>query len=284
RIQVNLNDLTYTLTPVFWGLVGDATGSWDVDQDMTYDAEEGAWTLTTDLTGGGKIKFRANDGWDINLGDNGGDALLEYGGGDIPIPNNGTYEVKLYLGKPDYTYSVVSVVDDFRKFFYTNGQTLEINDLTQFTEGYAVTKFKNVKRDGSAGKNGNFPDTDFPVFRLADAYLMFAEGVLRGGTGGTMGEALGYVNDLRTRAGAPTLAENELTLDFMLDERCRELYWECHRRTDLVRFGQFSDGNYVWEWKGGVLEGQAVSSNYDVFPIPASDIGANPNLTQNAGY
>lgn len=57
-----------------------------------------------------------------------------------------------------------------------------------------------------------------------------------------------------------------------------------HRRQDLVRFGQFSDGSYVWPWKGGVVDGAAVEEHFDVYPIPSADIGANPSLTQNTGY
>lgn len=75
-----------------------------------------------------------------------------------------------------------------------------------------------------------------------------------------------------------------MTLDFLLDERGRELYWECHRRTDLIRFGQFTDGTYVWDWKGGVAGGVATPSYRDLYPIPTNDITANPNLIQNPGY
>lgn len=284
RLNVDLNTLTYSLTPTSWGLIGSATANgWDSDQNMTYDATEGAWTITADLVPG-EVKFRANDGWDINFGDTGKNALLEYGGDNIVIPGAGNYTIKLYLGRQDYTYSIVSNANDGRKMLYTDGQSLEITDVSQFTQGYAVTKFKNVDRNGNPGSNLTFPDTDFPMFRLADAYLMYAEAILRGASGGSASEALGYVNQLRARAGAGTISQNELTLPFLLDERARELYWECHRRTDLVRFGQFSNGTYVWPLKGNSLTGAPVPAFYNVFPIPASDIGANPKLVQNPGY
>jgi len=127
------------------------------------------------------------------------------------------------------------------------------------------------------------PDTDFPVFRLADIYLMAAEAIVR--NNGDAGLALQYFNEVRTRAYKSTGGNvSQLDLDLILDERARELYWECHRRTDLVRFGQFSNGSYRWTWKGGVMEGTQVEAFRDLFPIPASDIGANPNLEQNDGY
>jgi starch-binding outer membrane protein, SusD/RagB family len=176
---------------------------------------------------------------------------------------------------------------DTRAMFYTSGQSLEIADLSTFTDGYAVTKFTNMKSAGGAGSNATYPDTDYPVFRLADVYLMYAEAVLRGGTGGSTETALGYVNALRERAygdASGNITTGELTLPFVLDERSRELYWEGHRRTDLVRYGLLTSGTYLWPWKGGVAGGVATDAKYNIMPIPSSDIGANPTLVQNDGY
>jgi hypothetical protein len=110
--------------------------------------------------------------------------------------------------------------------------------------------------------------------------------VLRGG-GGSIDQALAYVNALRQRAYGSTagnITADQLTLDFVLDERGRELLWEAHRRTDLVRFGRFTGGSYLWAWKGGAAGGTATESFRDVYPLPASELTANPNLIQNPGY
>ncbi|MCK7589055.1 RagB/SusD family nutrient uptake outer membrane protein [Subsaxibacter sp. CAU 1640] len=176
---------------------------------------------------------------------------------------------------------------DGRELFFTQGQSLEINDVSDFQDGYAIAKYKNVDRNGNPGSDpsGDFPDTDFPMFRLADAYLMYAEAVLRGG-GGDVGTAVGYINLLRERAygnSSANISAGNLNLDFIINERARELYWECHRRTDLVRFNQFTS-NGVWPWKGNVPSGTTTASFRDVFPIPTSDLSANPNLQQNPGY
>ncbi len=236
----------------------------------------------------GEVKFRANDDWGLNYGDNGNDALLEAGGANIAIPTLGRYTIKLYLDKPDHTYSIerLSSAMDSRAVFYTAGQSRDIGTIGLFTDGYAVTKFKNVTSTGAPGSNLTFVDTDFPMFRIEDAYLMYAEAVLRGGSG-DKATALSYVNAIRDRGykgSGGLITESDLTLDFILDERARELLWECHRRTDLVRFGQYSNSTYLWPWKGGVKDGISTDKKYDVYPIPASDIGANPNLTQNTGY
>lgn len=173
---------------------------------------------------------------------------------------------------------------DKRGTFYTNGQSKDIKNVGTFTDGYAVTKYINKKADGSAAQRNDIPDIDFPMFRLTDAYLMYAEATLRGATTGNVATALGYINQIRTRAGATTITTPQLTLDFILDERGRELFWECHRRTDLIRFGKFTGGTKIWQWKGGSVNGSATESYRDLMPIPARNIQANPTLKQNPGY
>lgn len=106
RLNVDLNSLTHSFVKTDWGLIGDATpGGWDADTDMTYDQANRVLTLTLDLTVG-NIKFRANDAWDIDFGDDDTNGSLEYGGADIPIAEAGTYTVVLDIFGPDYTYSV----------------------------------------------------------------------------------------------------------------------------------------------------------------------------------
>ncbi len=184
-------------------------------------------------------------------------------------------------------FSDPSGATDKRAMFHTDGQRLAIDDISAFTDGYGITKYKNVTSTGAKGSDveGNFPDNDFPMFRLADAYLMYAEAVKRGGTGGSEATALQYINALRARAyGNATGNVTSYDLDFVLAERARELYWEAHRRTDLIRFGKFTGASYLWPWKGGVKAGKAVEDWRVVFPIPINDVVANPNLKQNTGY
>lgn len=170
---------------------------------------------------------------------------------------------------------------DLRGRFYTSGQSIEINDLGNFNDGYAFIKYKNIKSDGSLGSHDNWVDTDLPMYRLGDIYLMYAEAVLRGG-GGSMATAVTYVNALRTRANASSISV--LNLDFILDERSRELSWEMTRRTDLIRYGKFTTSAYLWPWKGNVKDGTAVGEFRNLFPIPNDDLVVNPNLKQNPGY
>jgi hypothetical protein len=172
-------------------------------------------------------------------------------------------------------------------FFFTTDQSVDVGSISNFQNGVAAPKFRNLTSLGASGSNATHVDTDFPMFRLADAYLIYAEAVLRGG-GGSIDQAVFYVNELRERAygGATTgnITTAQLTLDFILDERGRELLWEAHRRTDLVRFGRFTGGSYIWAWKGGAAAGTSTESFRDLYPLPASELTANPNLTQNPGY
>ena len=120
------------------------------------------------------------------------------------------------------------------------------------------------------------------MFRLAEVYLSAAEAVLRGGTGMSRQEALALVNEVRERGYgdvAGRISDAQFNLPFMLDERGRELYHEMHRRTDLIRFDRFTTGSYLWQWKGGTLDGTSVNDRYNIYPIPLSELSANTNLS-----
>lgn len=162
------------------------------------------------------------------------------------------------------------------------GDTYDITDMSKYAQGIKVHKFNNKKSDGTTPAGAqDFASTDFPLFRLAEQYLIYAEAVLRGATG-SQATALQYVNDLRSRANATPLTS--INLDDVLAERGRELYWEGFRRTDLIRYDKFTSSSYLWQWKGNTQNGMGVSSDLNVFPIPASDLGVNSNLLQNPGY
>lgn len=179
------------------------------------------------------------------------------------------------------------VSSDSRAIFFTEGQTLEITDIGEFTEGWPTPKYSNIEAStGLRAPGVDFVSTDFPVFRLAETYLTLAEALLRSGAS-IDAATVGHINELRQRAygdASGDLTAGDIDLDFLLDERGRELYLEGFRRTDLIRYGQFSGGAYTWPWKGGVDIGTSTPTHLDIFPIPASDLIANPNLIQNTGY
>lgn len=176
--------------------------------------------------------------------------------------------------------------NDARAQFHTDGQNYVISKIANtFEDGYALAKFKNVDVNGNSGSDtaGNFTDTDLPLIRLAEIYLNYAEASLRGG-GGNNTTAAGLINELRSRAGAPTVVAADINLQFVLDERSRELHWEGLRRTDLIRYGQFTSSAYLWPFKGGASNGKSVEEYRNIFPLPDNVLLINSNLTQNPGY
>jgi starch-binding outer membrane protein, SusD/RagB family len=157
-----------------------------------------------------------------------------------------------------------------------------------FHDGIGVRKFSNMTHDGKAAEHphSDFTCTDYPIFRLADAYLMRAEALVRKGDA-NKAKAMEDINLLRQRAygdASGNVTAAEVTLDFICDERARELYWEGVRRTDLIRFDKFTSDKYVWTWKGNTFKGKATESYRSLFPIPASEVANNPNMKQNPGY
>lgn len=173
---------------------------------------------------------------------------------------------------------------DKRAMFHTDGQTFEIENVSEFKQGYAIKKFSNKKSDGTNGNNntGEHADVDIPIFRVGEMYLNYAEAALRGG--GDAGLALTYINKLRERAYGNTSGNvASINLDFILAERSREMYWEGTRRVDLIRFNQFTT-NYNWPFKGGISNGMNVDSHRTIYPIPFNALAVNKNLTQNPGY
>ncbi len=178
--------------------------------------------------------------------------------------------------------------NDVRNTIISGPRNIDILDVANRDQGYILAKYSNRTTGGVAGVNSTFVDTDFPLFRLADAYLMYAECAVRGAGNASLSQAVTYVNALRERANSGSTAANvdggDLTLDFILDERARELHWESHRRQDLIRFGKYTGGSYNWAWKGNGANGIAISNDLKLFPIPTQALNSNPNLQQNPGY
>lgn len=171
---------------------------------------------------------------------------------------------------------------DNRALFLTKDREKDMTNLTNFQSGWSVMKFTNRGWDGVANPNGinQWVDTDFPMFRLADIVLIEAEAELRLGNSAN---ALIAYNRVHAHSRTGLSPATSVTLQNILDERGRELYWEAHRRTDLIRFGKFAQG-YNWAWKGGQQFGTDISEKYNVFPISTKHLTGNPNLKQNPSY
>lgn len=178
--------------------------------------------------------------------------------------------------------------DDARgEMFYIKGrqQSME-NNLYDYMHGWSCLKFNNIPHDQTnesflaTSAIKDFSDADFPMIRLAEIYLIYAEACMRLGDASP---AMPYMAELASRAGV--LPPAEITEEFLVAERGRELMWEGHRRTDLIRFGLFHTDEYLWPYKGGDdFAGQAFPEYKCIFALPPTELAANPYLVQNYGY
>ncbi len=149
-----------------------------------------------------------------------------------------------------------------------------------FTNCWAMCKWTGCYSTGeTTGKHTQFVDTDVPLFRVAEAYLTYAEALWRKNPGDP--KALQTINDLRSTRHADPLPALDADGNVLLDEWLREFYCEGRRRMDLIRFGQFCGPTATKEWEGHKAGKDA---KYIVYPIPNKDMVANSNLVQNAGY
>ena len=184
------------------------------------------------------------------------------------------------------TVDIVEAAGDDRAMFYSGAgggkRTMDPSAINSFQSGLSIVKWQNIRSDGGSTSHTEYPDTDIPLFRLAEAYLTRAEANFRLND---TNAALQDILTLRSHRGCTTQPQaNEIDEMYILDEWAREFYLEGRRRSDLVRFDCFTTDKYLWDWKGGVKEGKSVSDIYNVFPIPETDIKNNPNMTQNEGY
>ena len=178
----------------------------------------------------------------------------------------------------EYTYT-----DKRAGYFYIKGRSESMQDnLNTFLNGWSCIKYNNVPHDvdpidyAATAATKNFSDIDWPLIRLGEINLIYAEACMHAG-----GDASAQVKALADRAGVAAPAK--IDADFLLAERSRELMWEAHRRTDLIRFGKWISG-YNWTYKGGNFGGQDLPSHFNVFPVPSTELSTNLDLEQNPGY
>lgn len=177
--------------------------------------------------------------------------------------------------------TMTSAANDDRALFYGDGFTPSIADETDATAGFACIKFRNVRSDGKSNQVVNFVNTDLGLFRIAEAYLTYAEASTR--LNGSNDDAKAKINVLRARANAAQ--KNIYSLNDICDEWCREFWFEGRRRMDLQRFNYYAgQASYKWEWMGGTYQGAQFSKDRSIFAIPENDLSNNSNLIQNPGY
>lgn len=240
----------------------------------SYDAESNqSYGGTTYLT----LSTLSGDDGAVNItGINGG-----WAGNRVPYE----YVQKFFtdVKDQDYTEGTYSYTDKRAGYFFIKGRTESMQDnLNTFLNGWSCIKFNNVPHNVDAvdyaatAATKNFSDIDWPLIRLGEIHLIYAEACMHAG-----GSASSQLAALAERAGVAAPAE--VTEDWLMAERARELMWEAHRRTDLIRFGKWISG-YNWTYKGGNFGGQDLPSHFNIFPVPSTELATNLDLQQNPGY
>ena len=187
----------------------------------------------------------------------------------------------------NYQTGTYTVTDKRGEVFYIKGREESMDGaLYSFMNGWSCLKYNNIPHgqtdqsflESSALKD--FSDVDFPMIRLGEIYLVYAEACMHLGADA---QALPMLQALSVRAGADPPAE--ITQDFLVAERARELMWESHRRTDLIRYGLYDSATYLWPYKGGdQYAGQSFPDYKLLFSIPPTELAVNDMLVQNPGY
>ena len=207
------------------------------------------------------------------------------GWGGIRVP----YEyVEKYFNvrNADYSAGTYDVNDKRGRMFYIKGRSESMDGaLYVFLNGWSCLKFNNIPHNMDqdsyleTAASKAYSDIDFPMIRLGEIYLIYAEACMNLGQANT---ALPKVQELAARAGVT--APTSITQEWLIEERARELMWEGHRRTDLIRYAKFTSSSFLWTYKGGSFSGQGFDDHMKIFAIPASELASNPELHQNPGY
>lgn len=202
---------------------------------------------------------------------------------------------KTFVGKFEWDDEMKSISRDRRVSLWQTSSHNFVNENPTLVgddwgnNGYLAVKYSNwaYNEDGTINKAASPEPTeqiggDYAVIRLAEIYLTAAECILKGG-GGTQAQALKYVNYIRQRAyGDDYEPWTSLNMSALQDERCRELYTENNRRTDLIRWNLWCTG-YNWEWKGGIAGGTNLPEYTKLYPIPTR-VMVSSNFEQTTGY
>ena len=271
--------LGYALAPTHAELFrGDNGENPDAKKEMLFAASYNAehtqsYGGTTYLT----LSTLSGDDGAVNItGINGG-----WAGNRVPYE----YVQKFFtdVKNPDYVEGTYDWTDKRASYFFIKGRAESMQDnLNTFLNGWSCIKFNNVPHDkdavdyASIAATKNFSDIDWPLIRLGEIHLIYAEACMHAG-----GNASAQIKALADRAGVA--APKTIDEDFLMAERARELMWEAHRRTDLIRYGKWISG-YNWTYKGGNFGGQDLPEHFVLFPVPSTELATNLDLQQNPGY
>lgn len=228
----------------------------------------------------------------LNVGYGGWNAFVVVPSAFDAYAENDLRKKEWFLFGPQYKYQTTTPVMGSEEW---SGKPLVfVNSIRRESEGDLTSEGSMAEGEENSGarfnkyKSGtlddpNYLENHYILYRLTEIYFNKAEAIMRKNGGSATSEAVELINASRKRAfsaadwPAARYTTATLTLDELLAERGREFVFEGKRRTDLIRFGEYINGTW-WDHKptGDV--------NREIYPIPHTQIAANPNLIQNPGY
>ena len=265
-----INGGTFQLAPIYRNLFmgdNDCNGAQqEIIRPAIYDGN-----TRTDYGG---TTFLVASSFTNGEGDNG---TTQVWAGNVSKPD---FVNKFFTQTADIPYAspeqTASAAGDDRALFYGINHSYELRNGDSFSDGFPYQKFTNVRSNGTSPVSSKFADTDFPLMRLGEAYLIAAEADARLNGSATSMQGTQYINMLRNRANATTSTAG-YSLSDICDEWSREMGYEAVRRTTLIRFGRFGgQTDYSWAWKGGSYDGTAFDAGMNTYPIPAVEVGSTP--------
>ena len=265
-----INGGTFQLAPIYRNLFMGDNDSNGAQQEIILPAIYDGNTRTDY----GGTTFLVASSFTNGEGDNG---TTQVWAGNVSKPD---FVNKFFTQTADIPYAspeqTASAAGDDRALFYGINHSYELRNGDSFSDGFPYQKFTNVRSNGTSPVSSKFADTDFPLMRLGEAYLIAAEADARLNGSATSMQGTQYINMLRNRANATTSTAG-YSLSDICDEWSREMGYEAVRRTTLIRFGRFGgQTDYSWAWKGGSYDGTAFDAGMNTYPIPAVEVGSTP--------
>ena len=265
-----INGGTFQLAPIYRNLFMGDNDSNGAQQEIILPAIYDGNTRTDY----GGTTFLVASSFTNGEGDNG---TTQVWAGNVSKPD---FVNKFFTQTADIPYAspeqTASAAGDDRALFYGINHSYELRNGDSFSDGFPYQKFTNVRSNGTSPVSSKFADTDFPLMRLGEAYLIAAEADARLNGSATSMQGTQYINMLRNRANAAA-STTGYSLSDICDEWSREMGYEAVRRTTLIRFGRFGgQADYSWAWKGGSYDGSAFDAAKNTYPIPAVAVGGTP--------
>lgn len=241
---------------------------------------------------GGFLLGYSNISQALDIGFSGWNAFVVIPSAYDAYDDNDLRKSEWFLFGPQYKYGTNDPVLGTEEY---SGQPLVyVNSIRRESEGDLSSEGSMAEGEENSGarfnkyKSGRLSDVNYwenhyVIYRLTEIYFNKAEAIMRKNNGVSNQDAVNLINACREKSftaedwPSAMYTTTTLTMDELLAERGREFIFEGKRRADLIRFGKFTTGSW-WDHE------PTNNPDREIYPIPHTQLAANPNLVQNPGY